>query len=123
MKKFNILQYKKIRVEERECNLIVFLDSITDDLYTLSSKFYEKAAMFDEDTFLNLGKRIESLIDKVDKTSLGEYVKPICMRAVQDGLSKEEFEEGFTTFCENNDIINPESLISCALEIFDYTVC
>lgn len=122
MKKFNILQYKKIRVEERECNLIVFLDSITDDLYTLSSKFYEKAAMFDEDTFLNLGKRIENLIDKVDETNLDECVNPICKRAIQDALSREEFEEGFTTFCENNDITNPESLISCALEIFDYAL-
>ena len=123
MKNLNVLEYKKVKVKESECDLIICLDSITDNLYTLSSKLDEKASILSEDTILDLEKRIENIIDEVDKINLVNCVKPICKRAIQDGLSREEFEEGFTTFCENNNMINPESLISCALEIFDYTVC
>lgn len=122
MKNLNVLEYKKVKVKESECDLIVCLDSITDNLYALSSKLDKKASILSEDTILDLGKRIENLIDKVDETNLDECVNPICKRAIQEGLSKEEFEEGFTAFCENNDITNPESLISCALEIFDYAL-
>ena len=39
MKNLNVLEYKKVKVKESECDLIICLDSITDNLYTLSSYF------------------------------------------------------------------------------------
>ena len=68
----------------------------------------------------DIQKKIESLIDKVDNVYIDNTVKPICKRAIVDGLTVEEFQEKFDEFCSDCGVVNSQTLIDIALDIFEF---
>lgn len=69
--------------------------------------------------FCNIKKDIESLIDNIDNTYISNLIIPVCKKAVIDKFTKEEFEEKFDNFCFEHNIINSETLIPIAVDIFE----
>lgn len=110
---------KKLRFTEVELNAITSLDNISDKLYSINTNLYNYFFEKGLDIPFNITKDIESLIDDIDNTSISNLIRPICKRAVLDNFEKEEFEEKFDTFCSEYNIINSESLIPIAIDIFE----
>lgn len=111
---------KKLRFTNFEANILTELDDISDKLYTLNSELSSYFSEIDSDMPSDIQKKIESLIDKVDNVYIDNTVKPICKRAIVDGLTVEEFQEKFDEFCSDCGIVNSQTLIDIALDIFEF---
>lgn len=110
---------KKLRFTDLEANILAGLDGVSDKLYNLNAElnnyFSERSAVMPKE----MQTQIESLIDNVDDAYLGSAVRPICKRAVVDGLTVKEFEKEFDKLCADCGVVNSQTLIETALEIFE----
>ena len=110
---------KKLRFINLEANILAELNRVSDKLYSLNAElnnyFSERSAVMPEE----MQTQIESLIDNVDDTYLENSVRPICKRAIIDGLTVEEFEKEFDELCADYGVVNSQTLTETALKIFE----